>query len=211
MMFALKPRACKLSGLTVTQTPDGLGRILDSDCAGVILNRQPQPGFQAWIDALHPDELPSARVELRVREVRRGLTDLCDDAGTPDCAHRAQLIANIGDLADHFAKVMRISFLRLRVDKITHNACRKFHVDALTARLICTYRGTGTQYGEAYGAADPKRVFTTPTGAPIMLRGSLWPVNPSSNLLHRSPPIEGYGQTRFVLVLDPVLEGERFL
>jgi hypothetical protein len=43
-----------------------------------------------------------------------------------------------------------------------------------------------------------------PTGAPILLRGTLWPEQPKSGLLHRSPPIEGSGETRLLLVLDPM-------
>ncbi|ESQ13779.1 MAG: hypothetical protein N838_33160, partial [Thiohalocapsa sp. PB-PSB1] len=45
---------------------------------------------------------------------------------------------------------------------------------------------------------------TVPTGAPILLRGTLWPEQPKSGLLHRSPPIEGSGETRLLLVLDPM-------
>ena len=98
--------------------------------------------------------------------------------------------------------------LRLRFDVVTGNACRKFHVDAITARLVCTYRGAGTQYGMSTDGTDPSRVFAVATGAPILLRGSLWPEEPASGLLHRSPPIEGTGETRLVLVLDPIFELE---
>ena len=103
---------------------------------------------------------------------------------------------------------MSAPFLRLRLDVVTTNACPKFHIDAVTARLVCTYRGTGTQYGISTDGADPRRVFIVPTGSPILLRGTLWPEMPSSGLLHRSPPIEGTGETRLVLVLDPVLNPE---
>ena len=77
-------------------------------------------------------------------------------------------------------------------------------VDAVTSRLICTYRGTGTQYGIASDGEDPQRVFTAPTCMPIVLRGTLWPEDPPSGLRHRSPPIAGTGETRLLLVLDPV-------
>jgi hypothetical protein len=93
-------------------------------------------------------------------------------------------------------------------DAVTTNACRRFHIDAVTARLVCTYRGTGTQYGIGADGAEPRRVFTVPTGAPILLRGTLWPERPHSGLLHCSPPIEGTGETRLVLVLDPVDDPE---
>lgn len=46
--------------------------------------------------------------------------------------------------------------------------------------------------------------MTVPTGSPIILRGTRWPETPVSRLLHRSPPIVGTGETRLVLVLDPV-------
>ena len=104
---------------------------------------------------------------------------------------------------------MQTNYLRLRLEAVIQtNACRKFHIDAITARLVCTYRGTGTQYGISTDGHDPDRVFTVPTGAPILLRGTLWPGRPPSGLLHRSPPIEGTGETRLVLVFDPVLNPE---
>jgi len=104
---------------------------------------------------------------------------------------------------------MSAPYLRLRLDVVRTNACRKFHIDAVTARLICTYRGTGTQYGISTDGADPKRVFTVPTGAPIILRGTLWPADLPSGLLHRSPPIVDTGETRLLLVIDPVFDPEK--
>jgi hypothetical protein len=74
------------------------------------------------------------------------------------------------------------------------------------ARVLCTYGGTGTQYGIFTDGDKPSRVFTVQTGAPILLRGPLWLAHPPSGLLHRSPPIEGTGETRLVLVLDPVFD-----
>jgi len=81
-------------------------------------------------------------------------------------------------------------------------------VDAVTARLICTYRGTGTQYGVWMDGAQPRRVITSPTGASIALRGPEGPERPASGLMHRSPPIESSGETRLVLVPDPIFDPE---
>ena len=124
----------------------------------------------------------------------------------PKGSEREWLLDDITSLANIFSDLMQAKFLRLRLDVVTTNACRKFHIDAITSRLVCTYRGTGTQYGVSSDGNDPKRVFTVQTGAPILLRGTLWPEQPPSGLLHRSPPIEGTGETRLVLVLDPVHE-----
>lgn len=116
------------------------------------------------------------------------------------------LIDDVAVMADIFADLMDVQYLLLRLDVITTNSCPKFHIDAVTARLICTYRGTGTQYGFSPDGGDPGRIFTAPTGAPILLRGTLNLEHPRSGLLHRSPPIEGTGETRLMLVLDPVID-----
>jgi len=116
------------------------------------------------------------------------------------------LVDDIAALAVMFAGRVDAPYLRLRLDVLPTNACRKFHIGAVMARLSCTYRGTGTQYGISTDGDDPSRIFTVPTGSPILLRGTLWPETPKSGLLHRSPPIEGTGETRLVLVLDPVFD-----
>ncbi|MEP1768129.1 MAG: DUF1826 domain-containing protein [Sulfitobacter sp.] len=194
------------SGVAVTETPDGLRALKDAACAAAVWNRQPVPSFQNWIDHLSPDHLPSMRVTLHPDNIRAAMTQACDAADLPDSTGRQHLISDVTALADTFCDLLNPPLLRLRMDRITTNACRRFHVDALTARLVCTYRGAGTQYGVSQGGAEPEQVFTVPTGDPILLRGTLWPEQPSSGLLHRSPPIEGTGETRLVLVLDPVFE-----
>lgn len=54
----------------------------------------------------------------------------------------------------------------------------------------------------------PNNIVTVPTGAPVLLRGSLWPPKTETGLLHRSLPIEETGETRLVLVLDPIFDLE---
>lgn len=191
-------------GVAVADRPEGLAAFLRPGCAAAIRRRQPPAGLRAWIEALDPRLLPKARVILRPAAVPVALRAICDTSGTPAGPERDRLEEDIAALADLFAGLMRARWLRLRLDVVTTNACRRFHIDAVTARLVCTYRGTGTQYGISTDGAEPRRVFTVPTGAPILLRGTLWPEPPRAGLLHRSPPIEGTGETRLVLVLDPL-------
>lgn len=195
-------------GVGLADTPDGLSAIHQPGCAAAIWRRSPLPTFQSWIEGLAPEQLPRARVILRPDAVRSTVTELCASSGLPECAERTRLVDDIAALADIFSGLMKAKWLRLRLDVVTTNACRRFHVDAVTARLVCTYRGTGTQYGISTDGAEPKRVFTVQPGAPILLRGTLWPEQPKTGLLHRSPPIEGTGETRLLLVLDPVDDPE---
>lgn len=191
-------------GVGVLDTPEGLSAIHRPGCAGAIWQRSPLPGFQSWIDALEPEVLPTGCMVLRPEDVRDAAFQICEASGTPASAERTWLIDDAAALAEILAGQMGAPYLRLRFDVVTTNACRKFHIDAVTARLVCTYRGTGTQYGISIDGAEPRRVSTVPTGAPILLRGTLWPEHPKSGLLHRSPPIEGTGETRLMFVLDPL-------
>lgn len=196
------------AGLISVTTPEGLSAIHQTDCAAVIWQRQPLPAFQRWIDALPADQLPRLRTALRPARVAEALETTTQVCGTPMGQERDMLVGDISAMAAIFADVMSAPYLRLRLDVVTTNDGRKLHIDALTARLICTYRGTGTQYGTGQGGDDPSHIHTTPTGAPLILRGTQWPERPAADLLHRSPPIENSGETRLVLVLDPVADLE---
>jgi len=193
-------------GVGVADRPEDLAVLKKPGCAAALWRRQMPGAVKDWLDGLDPDQLPRGRVILRPDAFSKTLAHLCEMAGTPDCAERAWLEADIADLAEQFAGLMSARYLRLRLDVVTTNACRKFHIDALMARLVCTYRGSGTQYGISVDGAEPTRVFQVQTGSPILLRGTLWPQDPPSGLLHRSPPIEGTGESRLVLVLDPVFD-----
>ena len=195
--------------MAFASTPGSLTAIHQPNCAATVWQRKPLPRFQDWIDRLPPDQLPKARMVLRPEAVCDALIDISRQCGTPDCSERNLLIEDASALASIFASVMKSAYLRLRFDVINSNACRKFHVDAVKARLVCTYRGTGTQYGLSEDGHDPEQIMTVPTGSPTILCGTGWPETPLSGLLHRSPPIADTGETRLLLVLDPIEDPEK--
>ncbi|MFN3209886.1 MAG: DUF1826 domain-containing protein [Roseovarius sp.] len=193
------------TGVLSVNGPEDLGAIRLPGVGGVICARDLPKGFMAWIEALDPACLPRTRVIVAPRAVPAAVSDACDAVGTPEGPERQRLIDDIATLADIFARVTRTGWLRLRLDPIATNACRRFHIDRVTARLVCTYRGTGTQYGVSRDDA-PDTIHTVPTGSPFVMRGTLWPAQPDPHLLHRSPPIEGTDETRLMLALDPVTD-----
>ncbi|MGD1885518.1 MAG: DUF1826 domain-containing protein [Paracoccaceae bacterium] len=195
-------------GVSLTTTPKGLASIKDPACSAAIWKREPLVKFQNWINGLDPADLPRARIILRAEMVRDAMTDLADAHALPDCDERTMLIDDIAALAAMFSGIMDSRYLRLRLDVIETNACRRFHIDAVTARLICTYRGHSTQYGNDAMGDEPRDIHDVPTGSPMILRGTSWRSTAEPGLLHRSPPIEGTGETRLVLVLDPITDVE---
>lgn len=190
--------------------PAGFTRVREAGIDGVIWRRALPAPVQRWLDGAPADELPAARLVLPVREVKTAVADLVRPAGPISAASgdgpRAWFVDDVTTLATAFAGAMEVAFVRLRFDVVHDDACRKFHLDAVPARLICTYRGCGTEYGLAGANEDPAQVFTAPTGAPLILRGSLGRSRTARCVRHRSPPIARSSAARLLLALDPLAE-----
>ena len=183
---------------------EGLARIFDDNIAGVIWRRRMQDGMQSWLDTLPVDQLPTGRIILPVSKVRSAVTELMNLSEMPDCAQRRLLLNDICLLTHEFNKLCVSPYLRLRFDVITTNKCPKFHIDHVTARLLCTYRGVGTAYSFLDDQKRPAEIFPTPNCAAIVLRGTKWPTDCANNLVHRSPEINDVNETRLLFVIDPL-------
>lgn len=87
----------------------------------------------------------------------------------------------------------------LRLEYVTDDACRKFHKDETDFRLITSYLGRGTQWSfdSGDGQGEIQEMDTFHVGMLLGQRCAF-----PSRVLHRSPPIEGTGEVRFVMVLD---------
>ena len=188
----------------ISDSIEGLHAVNQPSVPAVIWRRTPLSKFQTWIDSFPDKELPSVRIALPLDAIQGALMEVMQISGMPACGQREILIDDITALANVFAEINQTKFLRLRLEAIKGNACSKFHVDAVTTRLVCTYRGPGTQYCFSADGTDLSNIFDVPTSSPIVMRGTLWPNKERSGFLHRSPPIEGSGKTRLLLVLDPI-------
>ena len=186
---------------------EGLARLFDVNTAGVIWRRRMQEGLQSWLEALSVDQLPTGRVILPPSKLRSAVTELMNMSEMPESAERRLLLDDICMLAHEFTKLCMSHYLRLRFDVITTNKCPKFHIDHVAARLLCTYRGVGTEYSFLDDQKKPTDIFPTPKCAAIVLRGTKWPADCFNNLVHRSPEIYGENETRLLLVIDSV-EGD---
>tara|TARA_B100001093_G_scaffold318654_1_gene304006 strand:- start:786 stop:1445 length:660 start_codon:yes stop_codon:yes gene_type:complete len=188
----------------ISDNIEGLHAVNQPLVPAAIWRRTPLSKFQTWIDSFPDKQLPAARIALPLDAIQGALMEVMQISGMPACGQREILIDDITALANVFAEINQTKFLRLRLEAITGNACNKFHVDAVTTRLVCTYRGPGTQYCFSADGTDLSNIFDVPTSSPIVMRGTLWPNKERSGFFHRSPPIEGSGKTRLLLVLDPI-------
>ncbi|MFT8892523.1 MAG: DUF1826 domain-containing protein [Acetobacter papayae] len=113
------------------------------------------------------------------------------------------LVEDMLALARCYQQVAGIHELRFRLEKIDHDSCRRFHVDYVPLRLLCTYVGPGVQWRHA----SDQLVHKTPAGWLTLLKGKLYPGWEAERaVLHRSPPLSVLKApvTRLLLTLDYV-------
>ncbi len=109
------------------------------------------------------------------------------------------LAADVASLAARFADLAGVATIRLRLERIEDDACRRFHADFTDIRLVTTYAGPGTEVMETTAPDAP--VLRMKAGEIGLFKGRLYPGSPPV-LLHRSPPVSGSGRHRLVLVID---------
>ena len=165
--------------------------------------RAPSREFSDWVNALPVAQLPKLRSFLPVDRVEEAVQAACDIAKMPSSPKRDLLASDVAALAFIMSKVMDTPQLHVRLDVVSNDACRRFHIDNMTARMLCTYRGTGTQLA---AAGEEDRPTTVDASDVVLLRGKLWPSTEETALLHRSPPITGTGETRLLAVIDPATD-----
>jgi hypothetical protein len=123
------------------------------------------------------------------------------------------LIEDIADLAHAFAAIAGTpGAVRVRLEAITGPACHRWHADAVGLRLLCTYRGAGTEWlplgGGAAAARDlnplalpvpPRRLAA---GDVAIMKGERLAGNAGAGCIHRSPPAGVGGRARLLLCID---------
>lgn len=135
----------------------------------------------------------------------------CDASGTPAGQQRDAFVAAAAALVALFAATAGTAAVRLRLDVVNDNACRRWHRDCVPLRLICTYRGPGTlwvspTFSDAVLASaddDTEHACALRSGDVALFKGCGWPGQPhDGGIVHRSPRIAGTGVVRLVLVVD---------
>jgi len=179
---------------------EGFERLQDSAVDAIIHQRPYPDDVQRWLSSLSAEALPEGRYLLNLADAGRCLADAFAANGVEMNAAMKWVCDDVAMLAQRVMDVSPAPLLRLRLDPVFDNACSKFHIDNVHARLICTYRGLGTEV--CFSDNGVKIIRPIETGDAILLKGKLWPQSNDVQLKHRSPQIEGTGQVRWLVVLE---------
>ncbi|MEE4316534.1 MAG: DUF1826 domain-containing protein [Erythrobacter sp.] len=187
----------------IATSPDVLGRIGEDECNLAIWQR---PAFAdlAPLVAGTPDDL---RFDCGLAGLpgllRSGLVD--HGFGGGNSLHK-ELVTDATLLATLFCKALGLERFELRLEVVRTDSCRKFHADYVSARLITTYVGEGTDWLDGADAArvaageEPQRINRMHPFDVGLFKGKLASDHPA---IHRSPPIAGTGAARLLMVLNP--------
>ena len=197
-----------MNGIKFCDTRAGLDSINAPDTELVIWKRSLASDLQDWIDRTDAASLPHVRLLIKPEEIRPALEPLLDDCGLRAGDMRDLLVADMTDLVIAFADITISDYVDVRLERVSHDACWKFHRDSVDTRLVTTYRGPTTEWvrhAHAQQAINRQREFRGPLerlgdGDVAIFKGNR--TGPNKGIVHRSPPIAGTGLTRLVLCLN---------
>ena len=179
-----------------------LQRILDPDVHLAVWQRRAARGIEGLeglegLAGLDWDAIANIDQDVPVEALASAIPEALRSAGYPDVVALADAIV---PLASDFAALMACEALRIRLDVTETDACRKFHADQVTLRLLMPLVGPGTQW--VHANAEPQvPEGELRIGDVGLFKGRVWAEEPV--ILHRSPPIAAMGITRLLLVIDP--------
>jgi len=188
----------------VSDSPDVLDATRDPDCNLAIWERAPFADFAP----LTGGEPADIRFETTPDDLPARLMDALVASGFAAPELFEALITDAALLARRFCAAMDLSQIELRLEVVRTDSCRKFHADYVSARLITTYAGAGTDWLDdsevsriAASGGEPERINRMVAFDVGLFKGKLATERPA---IHRSPPIAGTGAARLLLVLNPV-------
>lgn len=190
------------AGHRCADSPDILQAIREEDCNLAIWRRPPLGDFTPLAQGTPAD----LRFETGPAEVETALLAALGENGFAGLALHALLAADVARIAGLFCAALDLARFELRLEHVRTDSCRKFHADYVTARLITTYAGEGTDWLDDADAArvaagqEPRRINRLNAFDVGLFKGKLATDRPA---IHRSPPIAATGGERLLLVLNP--------
>ncbi len=168
--------------------------------------RQADPRLEEWLASL--DEFVGATIlEIMKPEQRPEL------AALPGSRERSLLADDLALQGSALCDLLGCPAYGVRVVRTRDTMCPGWHVDRVSMRAVCTYRGPGTQWltdqsidrgGLRDGSTEDADFVFAAVGDVVLLKGAQWPGNEHLGAIHRSPDVPAAVGARTVATLDPL-------
>lgn len=174
-----------------------------------------EPGIQLaqWLRPV--DTQISGWLDRHADDLGSGFRQTLQPGRTPDLARlppgpgRDALADDLTLLAEMLGELLDAPTVGVRLEVVRQAMCPRLHVDRVGIRMLCTYRGPGTEWvedafvdrrflGAASGGKPDESSGLLLTGHRIdsiepftvaLLKGSLWQGNGGRGIVHRSPSV----------------------
>lgn len=196
---------------------DDLAAICHPDKNLVIWQRSIPEHVERWLDRQPTSRLPDDRIILDGCAAESyEIAALLHSNKLEKCEQAKWLQDDIQNLVGMFRKLSGYSALSLRLDTVRNDGCRKFHADKVGLRLLCTYRGSGTQWlpelavnRAALGildndaiCLDAAKIQQLSRGDVGIFKGDAFGQGHVAGIVHRSAPCATPRYSRLLLCLD---------
>lgn len=190
-------------------------RILDHGVNLSLWQRPIQTEITRQLSTLRASHLPDIRCRTSLDSFDADVSTLLQQQEIDPLSYSNWRV-DLRRLANLFFSVSEARNVTLRLLTTDDDDCRRFHVDHTHLRLLCTYRGPGTEWltneqvdrlAQCAGAPNEDIIrFGKPSQfEPFwvgVMKGDAYPGNTGYGLVHRSPPIAGSGRIRVLFSLD---------
>lgn len=178
-----------------------LGRILEPGINLALWYRGPSPLIVGELGTLDASSFPDVRVPTTPTSRVQDVATLFQGQGF-DTHRYPHWVEDIHELVGVFHELAGPRPVTLRLETTDGDGCRRFHVDRTHLRLLCTYRGPGTEWLRNAQVDRHAQAHFKPNedilrhGVPAcfepfwvgVMKGELFPGNAGNALVHRSPP-----------------------
>ncbi|KAL6762093.1 hypothetical protein V8C86DRAFT_2524902 [Haematococcus lacustris] len=163
------------------------------------------------------------RVSAVARQPQPAVHTLLQPLVMSDAAFTA-LHEDVCQLVSSYAEVVQVPHVNVKLEVLHATPCPRWHADHVTARLLVTYLGPGTEFVEnrfvkrrwslASGQVDPsvghvdaQAAQQAGEGDILLLKGHAWPGSLGLGAVHRSPhATEAIDNVRLLLTVDDAAE-----
>lgn len=185
-----------------------------------IWERPVNPEMNQWLEQFKESDFKSFNLHTTSQTFKGDFENALINYQNSSPLGFQSLLEDADMLLQAFAKITQKTNFRIYWAIVRNGMCRRFHTDANTLRLLCTYMGPGTQWvkpdnidydiphckGNEMIINEDEIQQTKPFDV-VILKGALHAERDTPPILHRSPPIESETEKRILFRID-VLEEE---
>ena len=157
-------------------------------------NQNPLKGYKAKYLQFNPDEIFIEKKSKYFHDAKQFIEGFFNHFNKTAAFHTEGVIRKLQQFISICPSDKEI---HCRLELVSGDSCRKFHVDNVESRLIYTFAGPGSQIQHP----DHEDFITLPSGSALIVKGFKYP-NFKLTTLHRSPPIAKQKIKRLLFIAD---------